>query len=141
MFLSVTEQVEGLEARWYSCTDIPFSSTAPQAVMTLKSWGSVRKEGKGKGNGLEASCGEGGLPSVAFSHQSLATPCSGAAKGAPAGGSLSSAHIWWGGQCLGITLAFGSHSGRPLLLGDANPASTSPRVGDRSCFPLLLGSG
>lgn len=85
MFLSEVEQGEGLEARWYSCTDTPFSSTAPQAVRILKSWGSMRKEGKGKGNGLEASCGERGLPSIAVSRQLLGTSCSGAATGAPAG--------------------------------------------------------
>lgn len=100
VYVCVIEQVE--EAWWYMCMDIPFPSTTLHSVGIPKTWESVRKGGKGKGNGLEASCGKGELPSTVVSHLLLAPR-------QQAGVLASCAHIWPGRQYVGIACASGSH--------------------------------
>lgn len=41
------------QGQWYRSMDIPFSSTASQSVAMPKSWDSVRKGERGKGNYLK----------------------------------------------------------------------------------------
>lgn len=81
--MRVVEQVE--ETWCHMCMAIPFPFTAPHSVRIPKNWEGVRKGGKGKGSGLEASCGKGGLPRTVVSHLLLAAPGSGGRKGSCSG--------------------------------------------------------
>lgn len=108
-----------------------FLATATESVGIPKSWDSVRKGDRGKGNDFHLlwSC----FLSVATSHQALALPAAatgkGPASGMPlccassqwaelevafpvpqnrAGESPSSAYVWWGDQCPGVACASGS---------------------------------